>query len=297
MDMRRRKGYTFDSDNEYEIREKKKEDRIIKLAKIGLVAIIGLVLFFGSVYTVSAGHRGVLLTFGKPSEIVQGEGIHFKIPIVQTVKKFEVRTQKIETVADSASNDLQDVQTTIALNFHVIPEETNVLYQTIGSSYRERIIDPAIQESVKAVTAQFTAEELITRRAEVRDGISFALSEKLLKSHIKVDDINIINFQFSEEFDRAIEAKVTAEQLKLKAIQDLERIRVEAQQQIAKAQAEAEGLRLQKQQITPDLIKLRAIEAQIKAIEKWDGTLPQITGGAIPFINIQGLSQNEETIV
>lgn len=254
--------------------------------KISLVSMLVLILIFGSFYTISAGHRGVLLTFGKPNMDVSEEGLHFKIPIVQKVKKMEVRTQKIEVGADSASKDLQNVQTTIALNFHLSANEVPVLYQEIGASYRERIIDPAIQETVKAVSARYTAEELVTRRTEVRNDMQVALKERLQKSYIIVDDFNIVNFQFSEEFDKAIELKVTAEQLKLKAEMDLERIKIEKEQKITQAEAEAQALKLQKQEITSDLLKLRQIEVQRQAIEKWDGVLPKVTGGALPFIDV-----------
>lgn len=260
--------------------------KIIRNIGIGFLILIIILILLSGIYTISAGERGVLLTFGKPDENAVEEGLHFKVPIAQTIKKLEVRTQKIETNTDSASKDLQDVQTTIALNFHLIPYEVSQLYQEIGKEYRERIIDPAIQESVKSITAKFTAEELITRRPEVRESIQELLTERLKRYHIQVDDFNIVNFQFSEEFDKAIEQKVTAEQLKLKAINDLERIKIEKEQKITQAQAEAEALRLQKQEITPDLIKLREIEVQRLAIEKWNGILPKVTGGTIPFIDI-----------
>jgi regulator of protease activity HflC (stomatin/prohibitin superfamily) len=248
-------------------------NKIFKPIKYVFIGLIVLILTFSSVYMVQAGTRGVLLTWGKPSMNVMDEGIHLKFPIAQSVKKLEVRTQKIETNADSASRDLQDVQTTIALNYHLSPNEVPKLYQEIGMGYKERIIDPAIQESVKAVTAKFTAEELISRRAEVRTSIQETIREKLSKYYLIVDDFNIVNFQFSESFDIAIEQKVTAEQLKLKAEMDLERIKVEAEQTIARAEAEAIALRLQKQEITPDLIKLREIEVQRTAIEKWNGRI------------------------
>ena len=266
--------------------QEKKRKEIISLFKYMILAGVIIILLFSMFYIIPAGHRGVLLTFGKPSLDAVGEGLHMKFPFAQTVKKLEVRTQKIETEADSASRDLQDVQTTIALNFHLSPGETPVLYQTIGLAYRERIIDPAIQESVKAITAKFTAEELITRRSEVRSSIQEFIKEKLAKSFIVVDDFNIVNFQFSAEFDKAIEAKVTAEQLKLKAETDLERIKVEKEQKITQAQAEAESLRLQKEQITPDLIKLREIEVQREAIKAWaaGAQLPRVVGGDMPFI-------------
>lgn len=261
---------------------------IRKYVSLAVIGIILLIILSGSLYIVPAGERGVLLTFGKPSMDAVGEGLHVKVPIAQKVKKMEVRTQKIEVGADSASKDLQDVQTTIALNFHLMPESTPKLYQEIGKSYKERIIDPAIQESVKAVTAKFTAEELITRRPEVRAGIQEELRKKLANYYVAVDDLNIVNFQFSEEFDKAIEQKVTAEQQALKAERDLDRIKIEKEQIITQAQAEAEALRLQKAEITPDLISLREIEVQRLAIEKWNGILPQVTGDAIPFIDIRG---------
>ncbi len=274
----------------------KKEEYVIRGTIIG-IGLLCFIIFTGilfSIYTIPAGERGVLLTFGKPSMDAVEEGLHFKIPLAQSIKKIEVRTQKIETEADSASKDLQTVQTTIAINFHLMPESTPMLYQEIGLSYKERIIDPAIQESVKAVTARFTAEELITRRPEVRQGIQEEIKIRLERYYITVDDFNIVNFQFSEEFDKAIEQKVTAEQLKLKAEMDLERIKVEKEQKITQAEAEAESLRLQKQQITEDMIKLREIEVKSKsldvqreAIEKWNGQLPQVTGGAIPFIDMR----------
>ena len=256
-----------------------------KTLKYIFITAICLTLFFGCFYTVKAGYRGILLTFGKPSMNVMEEGLHFKVPLMQTVQKMEVRKQKIEVIADSASKDLQDVMTTIALNFHLDSDKVPKLYQEIGNSYIDRIINPSIQESVKATTAKFTAEELITRRSEVRDNIKESITIKLAKYNILVDDFNIVDFKFSEEFDKAIESKVTAEQLKLKAIMDLERIKVEKQQKITQAEAEAESLRIQKQQITPELIKLRQIEMMQSAIEKWDGKMPEATAG-MPFIDI-----------
>lgn len=256
----------------------------LKLLLIIGIVIIGLMILTSSFYTVSAGQRGILMTFGKPSMESIGEGLHFKIPIAQSVRKMEVRTRKIETNADAASKDLQDVQTTIALNFHLNPSQVPILYQEVGMDYIDRIISPAIQESVKAVQAKFTAEELVSRRTEVRSGIQEALTSRLSKYYIVVDDFNIVNFQFSEEFDKAIEDKVTAEQRKLKAERDLERIVIEKEQRITQAEAEAESIRIQSIALNQnkDILELRAIE-------KWDGVLPKVTGGATPFVNLNNL--------
>jgi len=268
------------------------EKKILKgLAKYGFLLFVVILLVFTAFYTIPAGHRGVLLTFGRPSMDAKEEGIHIKIPLAQTIKKMEVRKQKIEVAADSASRDLQDVQTTIALNFHLSASQVPKLYQEIGKDYIDRIINPAIQESVKATTAKFTAEELITRRPEVRDGIREFITEKLKKYNIIVDDFNIMNFQFSEEFDKAIEAKVTAEQLKLKAEMDLERIKVEAKQieaeaigiknaRIAKAQGDAKAIELVEKQLSKSK---RYVEWY--KVSKWNGALPTVTAG-MPFIDV-----------
>jgi regulator of protease activity HflC (stomatin/prohibitin superfamily) len=160
--------------------------------------------------------------------------------------------------------------------------------------YKERIIDPAVQEVVKAVTAKYTAVELITQREKVRTEIKDLLRQRLVGYNIGVDDFSIINFKFSQQFTQAIESKQTAEQFALKAQRDLERIKIEAEQKVTQAKAEAEALRLQKANITQELVSLRQIEASMKAIEKWDGHLPKVTGGAIPFIDAKSLEDQKK---
>jgi len=259
---------------------------------IGVILLI--VLFaFKPWAQVGPGERGIVMNFGAVQNTVLGEGIHFKIPIVQTVILMDVKIQKAITDAASASSDLQDVDLSVALNYHVIPDKANVVYQTIGVEFKTRIIDPAIQEVMKAVTARYTAEELITKRPAVSTEMKDALTSRMLESNIAVDAFSIVSFSFSQTFTDAIEAKQTAEQNALKAKRDLDRIRVEAEQTIAAATAEAEALRLQKMNISPDLIELRKIEANLKAIEKWNGILPEVTGaGAIPFIGVGGSKNN-----
>ncbi|MEW6681229.1 MAG: prohibitin family protein, partial [bacterium] len=207
------------------------------------------------------------------------------------VVMMDVRVNKEQTDAAAASKDLQQTHSIIALNYHILPDKAWKVYQTIGIEFKEKMIDPLIQECVKAVTAKYTAVELITEREKVGMEIREILSHKLLPYNIIVDEFSIVNFQFSQQFTDAIESKQTAEQLALKAQRDLERIKIEAEQQVAQAKAEAEALRLKRENITDDLIKLRQIEASLKAIEKWDGRMPQITSGAIPFIDIKSLER------
>jgi regulator of protease activity HflC (stomatin/prohibitin superfamily) len=254
---------------------------------VGLIAL--LVLYWLAPFVVvPAGHRGVITTFGKVAEEVLGEGIHFRIPIVNQVHLVDVRVQKGEGSGEAASKDLQTIHTTAALNYHLDPPRVAITFRDIGGlrEVEERIILPATQEAVKAVTAKYTAEELISKRQDVRDQIRDFLVARLGRHGILVDEFSITNFDFSKSFNEAIEAKTTAEQLKLKAERDLERIRVEAEQKIAQAKAEAESLRIQKQEVTNELIRLREIETQRAAIEKWNGQLPSVTGGAVPFIGV-----------
>jgi len=262
---------------------KKTPKKLIVTASI----ILFILIFFRPWVQVGAGQRGVVLNFGAVQEQVLEEGLHFRIPVMQEIALMDVKIQKAETDAAAASADLQDVSSRIALNYHVVPDKANVVYQKIGMQFKERIIDPAIQEVVKAVTAKYSAEELITKRPAVSEAMRMALADRLRANNIAVDAFSIVIFSFSKVFTEAIEAKQTAEQLALKAKRDLERIKIEADQKITAARAEAESLRLQRANISPDLIELRRIEANMKAIEKWNGILPQVTGGgAIPMIGL-----------
>ena len=260
---------------------------------IYILVLIFVLSFMNPFVIIGAGERGVVMNFGAVQDTVMGEGIHFRVPVMQRVVKIDVRLQKSQTDAAAASKDLQETHSTIALNYHILPEKANWVYQKIGQSYKERIIDPAVQEVVKAVTAKFTAVTLITQRETVRHEIKELLKQRLVANHIVVDDFSIVNFQFSKQFTQAIEAKQTAEQLAMKALRDLERIKIEAEQKITQAKAEAEALRLQKENVTPQLVRLRQIEASIKAIDKWDGRMPRVTGGAIPFIDLKSLEEKQ----
>ena len=255
------------------------------LIKVAAIVIVVFLIFSGSLVIIGPGLRGVVINFGAVSPVVWDEGLHFKIPVYQRVEKMDVRVQKEQTEAAAASKDLQDTHSTIAVNFNIIPDKAGWVFQHIGRGYNERVIDPMTQEVVKAVTARYTAIELITNREKIRMEIKDILKARLLDYHISVVDVSIVNFKFSAQFTQAIENKQTAEQMALKASRDLDRIKIEAQQKIAAAQAEAESLRLQRQNITSDLVELRRIEAMQEAIRKWNGVLPQVTGGAMPFID------------
>jgi regulator of protease activity HflC (stomatin/prohibitin superfamily) len=252
---------------------------------IAAIAIVIVLIILNPLVKIEAGHRGVVMNFGAVQDTVLGEGLHFVIPVMQKVYPMNVQVKKSQTEARAASSDIQDTNSTIALNYHIQPDRANWVYQNLGTAFKERIIDPAVQEVVKSVTAKYNAVDLITRREQVSSEMKEQLKQRLMDYGITVDDFSIVDFSFSKQFSDAIESKQTAEQLALKAQRDLDRIKIEKEQKITQAQAEAEALRLQKQNVSPDLIKLRQIEAQMKAIEKWDGVMPRVTGGAMPFVD------------
>jgi regulator of protease activity HflC (stomatin/prohibitin superfamily) len=252
-----------------------------KIGKRIMYTLVFLILLFNAFGTVGAGERGVMLQFGAVQDKVLSEGLYFKIPFIQQVEKIDVKIQKDEVRASASSKDLQIVTSQIALNYHLDPASVNKVWQELGSSYNTRIIAPAIQEAVKATTAKFTAEELITKREEVKEEIKSNLAERILAHSILVDEFNIIDFDFSPAFNQAIEAKVTAEQLKLKAARDLERIVIEKEQQITQAEGKAQAITIEAQ-----ALRVNPAVTELRWIEKWDGKTPQYWGQASPFVGI-----------
>lgn len=262
--------------------------KLIQLGCAGALIVVGLIAFLvlNPIVMISAGERGVVLEWGAVSDKILGEGIHWVMPIKNNVKEMDVKIQKEEKSTASASKDLQTVTSQIAINYHLQPDKVNKLWQEVGKDYSIRIIAPAIEEFVKKTTAQYTAEELITKRNEVKEALREALVINLSNRYVIVDDIFITNFDFSSVFNSAIEAKVTAEQKALEAKNKLEQIKFEAEQRIAAAKAEAEAIRIQAQAITQQGGK---DYVQLKAIEKWSGELPQymIPGSAVPFLQLE----------
>lgn len=253
----------------------------VQIIKKVVIVLVVLVLVTSAFTVVPTGFRGVVTRFGKVTGKVFDEGLHFKIPFIETVNKINIQIQKEETNADSSSKDLQSVNATVALNYRIDDARVQDLYQDVGKSYVAKIIDPVIQEAVKSGMALFTAEELITKRAEVKEVIESIMAETLTERGIKVIDFNIVNFNFSAAFDNAIEAKVTAEQEALAAKNKLEQIKFEAQQAVESAKGRAEAIEIEAKALrnSPDILELRAIE-------KWNGVLPQVTGESVPFVNI-----------
>lgn len=254
---------------------------------LGVLAFLVAIYLFGSFASVASGHRGVQTRFGQVQAEVLPEGLHY-VGFFTNVHEMTVQTQKIQVVADAASKDLQSIKATIALNSRLDPAFVKETYQQLTKDYAERIINPAIEESVKAVTASFTADEMIVKREQVKQGIVAELKERLEPRHIAVDDVLIVDFSFSEKFNQAIENKVKAEQDALAQKNKLEEVKYLAQQQVETAKAQAETIRIQAEAVNK---QGGADYVRLKAIEKWDGRLPQyqLGGGVTPFVDLQGL--------
>jgi len=279
--------------------EGQKIDVNVGKAKIIGVAIIALIVVAAiasaSVQIVDAGHRGVLLHWNAVDLISPPleEGLHFVVPFQDQVVNMEVRTLLFVKGTASASKDLQTVTTEVTVNFAPDPNNINILYKEVGLNYQNRIIAPAVEEVVKQVTANYNAEELITKRAQVKNDIEFEITKRLNVFNIQTQVISITDFQFSDLFSRAIESKVEAEQKAQKAENDLIRIEVEARQaeaqaigiakaNIAQAEGEAEAIRVINAALASNPEYLDWLKTQA-----WDGRLPLVVGqGGTPFIQI-----------
>lgn len=258
------------------------------LIMLPIVSLFVLITLFSSFTTVKSGEVGLKIRFGKIQDTQIDEGFNIKIPYVEKIVKVNIKVQKSEVETNAASKDLQDINTKIAVNYRVDGTKASSLYKNIGNDYEVKVLEPAIQESIKAVISNYTAEEVITKRSEVSILCMENLQEKVDKYGLVIDNFNIINFNFSVEYSKAIEEKQVAEQQVLKAKQELEKTKIEAEQKIEEARAEAEALKLQKKEITEELLRLREIEAQLKAIEKWNGQLPTYSlGDSVPFIDLK----------
>ncbi|MDR1941411.1 MAG: prohibitin family protein [Endomicrobium sp.] len=250
-------------------------------------AFVVLVLLSGSFFTVSAGTSAIKLRFGKVIASYE-EGFHFKIPLIDKIEKFSVRIKKDVVKTEAFSKDLQTITVGLAINHRIQGDTVVSIYRNLGPDYVNTVLTPMAEEWIKAITAKYSAESLISNRVEVAQALDSILKEKMAQKQVIVSDIAIVDFDFSPQFLKAVEEKQIAEQEAKRATNLVEKVKKEAEQQILKAQAEAQSLKLQREVVSDQLIKLRQVEAQIKAIDKWDGRMPQyLAGGELPFVMVK----------
>ena len=260
------------------------EDKIHKIVKYVLLAIIVIFLiitFFNSFKTIPTGFVGVKTRFGQVQDTMLNEGLNLKIPFIEKIVLMDCRTQKTEYTMEASSKDLQKISNyKIAINYNITKDTANQLYKSVGVDYKNIIVEPAIQSVMKDSVANFTAEELITKRSEVAQFALDKLTEKFQNSGITLTGLDILDLSFSEEFDTAVEQKQIVEQETQKAQYELEKARVENQKKIENAQADAEVMAAQNAQITDNYLRLKEIENQKAMIEKWNGQLPTTMTGS-----------------
>jgi regulator of protease activity HflC (stomatin/prohibitin superfamily) len=260
---------------------------------IGILVILFIlfIFFWGSFVIVPAGHRGVVLWWGSVEKRIMGEGLNFKVPVAERVIKVDVRVQPHPfKEIDAASKEYQIVKLTGMMNFHIDPSYVNDLYQKVGLDFANKVIDPAFNDFVKEVVPIYPITEILPKREEIRKRAMVKLGDNLARYHIIVDDIYFANIRFSPEYEKAVEAKQVAQQQVETQRQILAQREIEAQQKVATAKGEAESILVvaQGQAKANDALSrsISPILVEYKGIEKWNGILPQFTGGAVPFIDL-----------
>lgn len=262
----------YDRWNNKEVEIEKEVYDIPKIVIFGVLSLILIIFMFGSIRTIKSGQVGIRVRFGKVVSTQMDEGINLKIPLIEKIVKMNIQVQKTEIETESSSKDLQLVNMKLAVNYRVDGTKATSLYKNVGTKYEDVVLQPAIQESIKAITSKYTAEELITKRNEVSNECMKELDKKVKKYGLLIDNFNITNFNFSAEFNKAIEEKQVAEQKVLTAKQELEKEKIEAEKKIVSAKAEKEANELKQQSLTDNIIKE-------KFINKWNGELPKATNG------------------
>jgi regulator of protease activity HflC (stomatin/prohibitin superfamily) len=256
-----------------------------------VLLIIIIIVLWGTFVIVPAGHRGVALWWGSVEKRIMGEGLNFKVPIAERVIKVDVKVQPHPfKEIDASSKEYQIVKMTGMMNFHIDPSFVNDLYQKVGLDFADKVIDPAFNDFVKEVVPTYPIGEILPKREEIRQRAMKKLGDNLSRYHIIVDDIYFANIRFSPGYEGAVEAKQVAQQQVETQKQVLAQREIEAQQKVATAKGEAESILVvaQGQAKANDVLSrsISPILVQYKSVEKWNGILPQVSGGAVPFINL-----------
>lgn len=253
--------------------------KVVKIVVVSFIVLFAIITIFNSFKTIPTGYVGVKTQFGKVQEGMLNEGINFKVPYIEKIVLMDCKIQKCEYPMEAASKDLQTVSLKLAVNYNVNKEVANQLYKEVGADYQSVILEPAIYEAVKYGVSNYTAEEMITMRGTVSDTIHKILETKVKDRGITIQNISILDMDFSAEYNAAIEKKQVVEQ-EVKAAQlELEKAKIENEKKIENAKAEAEVMRQQNTEITDKTLQLKELEVQQSLINKWNGQLPTTVSG------------------
>ena len=243
--------------------------RLGRITIASIIILFAIITLFSCFKTIKSGEVGLKVRFGKIVDSSLKEGFNIKIPYIEKIVKVNIKVQKAELDTESSSKDLQTIKTKLAVNYRVDSDNAVNLYKTVGNSYEETILIPAIQESIKSAMSQYTAEQTITKRNEVSDKCLEEIQEKVKKYGIVVEDFNIIDLDFSDAYNQAIEEKQVAEQKVLTAQQELERTKIEKEKKIVEAQGTKEANEILNRTLTDENLTKQFID-------KWNGSLPTV---------------------
>lgn len=251
-------------------------------ALCGLLVIVLLLIFCNPIAIVGVGERGVKVTLGQVSPQSYTEGVHFVTPFISHIKTLDVKTQKSNIRTQVYTKDIQQATISYVLNYNLQPENAHKMYREVGKEYKDTIIMPVVEGTIKDVIGRWNAQDLVANREKAASEIQYRLHEELSKNYINVSNFQMTALSYSDVFEKAIESKVTAEQEALKAKNKTVQVQEEARQKVIAAEAEAKSMAIRAQALktNKDLI-------QFEFAKKWDGKLPQyMMGNSVPFINM-----------
>ena len=253
-------------------------------------AIVALILLFGSFFTIPEGQKALVTTFGKASEHIYGAGMHMKLPLIQSVKRFDVKTIRADYTTETYTKDIQTAKIRVSYSYNLIANDIVATYKEYGNDWQERILYPNLEQAVKAEVGTWNADTMVANRDKVAENILKSLQDRMI-SHsypVSITNFQMINIDYSNQFEQAIEKKVIAEQSALEEANRTKQIEQKAKQQVVAAKAEAESMRIRANALAqnPKLVSY-------EAVQKWDGKLPKIMAGngSTPILDLRSITQ------
>ena len=270
----------------YENRESKNwsVEKIMKWVGAGIGGLVVLIALISSVYSISPGYRGVLITLGKVSQHSYMNGVGFKWPFISSMVEMDVRTRKMTDKTATYTSDIQTADLEYTFTYDLNPENVHMLYEKVGLDYEAKAILPSLNDVLKDVIGKWQAQELVANRDKARVDVVAGLKTRLDSRFFQNITFQFINIDYSDKFEGAIEDKVIAEQKAQEAVNNTKRIKEEAEQKLISAKAEAEAMEIKSEALS----KNKGL-TEYEAVQKWDGKLPQyMLGNSVPFINLGG---------
>ncbi len=264
----------------------KMEKDLLGKLMLPVIVVAVAVVAMSSFFIVPPGEVAIKTRLGSIVDSYS-EGLNFKLPLLESITRFSIQIQRADIKTQAFSKDLQTMNAHLVVNHRIQKETVISVFRNLGPSYVTNIVDPSVQEVFKAIAARYSAEKIISERNQLVEEINVEVKERLNRKEIIVTDISVTDLDFTDQFLKAVEDKQVAEQQAKMSEKLVEKAKRDAEQAIAKSRGEAEALRMQREQVTPALIELRKVDAQLKAIEKWNGVLPGYVGAGVPFISIE----------